>query len=122
MHDKLRMHLRFWKGEGPSLLLIPAGRNSFYDLDDYPRRFREPPAMWESEMARARTVVDWPTDGIPTVRPNLGVTFVPAMAGLPYDLPEDAMPWPGPPLSEDAIRDAARVDVRKRKAASVSHA
>ena len=106
MHHELRLHRRFWRGEGPSLLLIPAARNSLYDLDDYPRRFRDPQAMWESEMARARPVVDWPTDGVPTVRPNLGVTFVPAMAGLPFNLPEGAMPWPGEPLSEDTIRAA----------------
>ena len=113
MHDKLQLHRRFWRGEGPSLLLIPAGRNSFYDLEDYPRRFRDPRAMWESEMARARPLVDWPTDGIPTVRPNLGVTFVPAMAGLPFDLPEDAMPWPGGPLAADAVRAARDIDVKE---------
>ena len=111
MDEKLRQHRRFWRGEGASLLLLPAGRNGLYDLDDYPRRFRDPHAMWESEMARARPVVDWPTDGIPAVRPNLGVTFVPAMAGLPFDLPEGAMPWPGQPLTEDDIRAAAEVDV-----------
>ena len=55
--------------------------------------------MWHSEMRRAEPLIDWPTDGIPTVRLNLGVIFVPAMAGLDYQLPGDAMPWPGEPLA-----------------------
>jgi len=97
-------HQRFWRGEGPSLILIPAARHSLYNLNEYPRRFRDPQAMWESEMARARPLLDWPTDGIPTVRPNLGVIFIPAIAGQAFQLPKDAMPWPGPPLSKDAIR------------------
>jgi hypothetical protein len=67
--------------------------------------------MWESEMRRARAAVDWPTDGIPTVRPNLGVIFVPTMAGLGYDLKDEQMPWPGEPLGRDAIRAARDVDV-----------
>ena len=57
-------------------------------------------------MQRARPVVDWPTDGIPCVRPNLGVIWIPAMAGLNYFLPEAAMPWPGEPLSRAAILEA----------------
>jgi hypothetical protein len=82
-----------------------------YDLNDYPARFHDPRAMWESEIRRAEPVLDWPTDGLPTVRPNLGVIFVPAMAGLSYQLPPDAMPWPGEPLSRDAIRAARAVDL-----------
>ena len=62
-------------------------------------------------MRRAEPLVDWPTDGIPTVRPNLGVIFIPTMAGLGYKLPEGQMPWPGEPLSREAIRAAADVDV-----------
>ena len=103
MKQRIEQHEAFWRGDGPSLILIPAARNVLYDLNDYPRRFYDPAAMWESEMARARPVVDWPTDGIPTVRPNLGVTFVPAIAGLEFELREDSMPWPGTPLPEAAI-------------------
>jgi hypothetical protein len=111
MAEKRALHEAFWKGQGPSLILIPPGRQDLYDLRDYPTRFHHPRAMWESEVRRAAPVVDWPTDGIPTVRPNLGVIFVPAMAGLAYSTPDDSMPWPGEPLSRAAIRQARGVDV-----------
>jgi len=110
---KRALHETFWQGRGPSLILIPPGRQDLYDLDRYPARFRDPRAMWESETRRAEPVVDWPTDGIATVRPNLGVIFVPAMAGLEYRLPEDAMPWPGEPMPRAAIRAAAKTDVSR---------
>lgn len=106
---KIRMHDAFWRGQGPSLILIPAAEQDLYDLENYPARFLNPSAMWTSEMRRAEPVIDWPTDGIPCVRPNLGVIFVPAMAGLSYRLPEGSMPWPGDHLSREAIR-AARLD------------
>jgi hypothetical protein len=103
---KIEAHRRFWQGDGPCLILVPAARNTLYDLEGYPDRFHDPEAMWRSEMSRARPVIDWPTDGIPTVRPNLGVVFVPAIAGLDFRLPEAAMPWPGAPLPLDRIRAA----------------
>ena len=102
------MHEAFWRGQGPSLILIPPAQQDLYDLNDYPARFHDPQAMWESEMRRAEPLVDWPTDGIPTVRPNLGVIFVPAMAGLHYKLPPNSMPWPGEPLPRETIRAVAR--------------
>jgi hypothetical protein len=108
---KQALHEAFWRGEGPSLILIPPAQQELYDLTNYPARFRNPRAMWESEMRRAELVADWPTDGIPTVRPNLGVTFIPAMAGQSYHVPSDAMPWPGDPLSREAIRAIRSVDV-----------
>jgi len=108
---RIDAHERFWRGEGPCLILVPADDGRLYDLDDYPTRFHNPRGMWESEMRRAECVVDWPTDGIPTVRPNLGVVFVPSMAGLAYKLPEEQMPWPGSPLGRDAIRTARATDV-----------
>lgn len=111
LQEKRVQHEAFWRGEGPSLLLIPPGEQDLYDLNDYPARFHNPRAMWESEMRRATPLIDWPTDGIPTVRPNLGVVFVPAMAGLGYQLPGDAMPWPGEPLPREMIRRASDVDV-----------
>jgi hypothetical protein len=111
---KRAAHEAFWRGEGPNLILIPPGRQELYDLANYPARFHDPRAMWESEMRRAEPVVDWPTDGIPTVRPNLGVIFVPAIAGLGYHLPGDAMPWPGEPLEREAIRNARQVNVSER--------
>jgi len=67
--------------------------------------------MWEAEMSRARALVDWPTDGIPTVRPNLGVVFVPALAGQDFEIREGQMPWPGKPLERDAIRAARERDL-----------
>lgn len=108
---RVRRHEAFWRGEGPSLILIPPARQVLYDLANYPARFRDPLAMWESEMSRAAPVVGWPTDGIPTARPNLGVIFIPAMAGQRYRLPDDAMPWPGEPLSREQIRATRAVDV-----------
>ena len=109
--EKIRRHEDFWRGEGPCLMLTPTARMEQYDLDGYRERFERPDLMWEAEMRRARAVVDWPTDGIPTVRPNLGVIFIPAIAGTGYQVPEGAMPWPGDPLSREAIRASRSVDV-----------
>ena len=107
MEQKKRRHTDFWQGRGPSLILIPPhGDARQYDLTDYPRRFEDPRTMWEAEIARARQVPDWPTDGIPTVRPNLGVIVASALAGQDYHVEPNAMPWPGKPLLEETIRDA----------------
>lgn len=62
-------------------------------------------------MRRAEAIAGWPTDGIPAVRPNLGVVFVPSIAGQGYALDDDQMPWPGAPLCRDALRAARSVDV-----------
>ena len=48
--------------------------------------------MWEHEVRRARAVADWPTDGIPTVRPNLGEVFVTSLVGQGYELIESQHP------------------------------
>ncbi|MHC4574115.1 MAG: hypothetical protein ACYS76_08285, partial [Planctomycetota bacterium] len=115
---KIEMHKAFWRGEGPCLMLTPPGRDmgemwqvQIYDTGGYRERFYNPGQMWENEMARARPVLDWPTDGIPTVRPNLGVVFVPSMAGQRYEIREGLMPWCGEPLSPEQIRAARDVDV-----------
>ena len=108
---KTESHRRFWEGKGPSLLIVPADSGPLYDTTDYDRRFADPELMWEAEVRRARAVIDWPTDGIPTVRPNLGVVFIPSIAGQGYHVHTDQMPWPGEPLTEDAIRAARGVDV-----------
>ncbi len=107
----IEQHREFWAGRGPSLILIPAGDNTLYDLTAYPQRFRDPQAMWENEYERARKLIDWQTDGIPTVRPNLGVVLVPAMAGQDFQLVEDSMPWPGTPLEKNAIRAARGLEL-----------
>ncbi|MDP2337631.1 MAG: hypothetical protein Q8N05_14540 [Bacteroidota bacterium] len=104
MIEKITSHKRFWQGQGPSLILIPPSRAGLYDLNDYPRRFRDPQVMWKTEMKRAQAVIGWPTDGIPTIRPNLGVITIPAMAGQSFQTPENSMPWPGDPMSVEEIR------------------
>jgi hypothetical protein len=116
--EKIEMHKAFWNGEGPCLILVPPARDmkemwqvQIYDTGDYRERFYNPAKMWENEMARAKPVVDWPTDGIPTVRPNLGVIFVPSMAGQKYEIREGLMPWCGEPLRPEQIRAARDVDV-----------
>lgn len=109
--EKIARHRNFWNGAGPSLLLVPREDGPLYDTSDYARRFADPQLMWEAECRRAEAIVDWPTDGIPTVRPNLGVVFIPAIAGQDYELKPDQMPWPGAPLDMDAIRAARQVEV-----------
>lgn len=109
--EKKLAHQAFWRGEGPCLLLIPTAAMEQYDLAGYRERFENPELMWQAEMRRARPVLDWPTDGIPTVRPNLGVVFVPAIAGTDFRIPDGAMPWPGTPLTRDAIRAVNECDV-----------
>lgn len=111
MTDIINRHHAFWLGEGPCLILIPPEKQELYDVRDYPARFSDPQAMWEAEMRRAERVAAWPTDGIPTVRPNLGVVFVPSLAGQGFQLADDTMPWPGEPLSREALRAVRDVDV-----------
>lgn len=105
-------HRVFWTGEGPSLLFIPCGDVSLYktseaamyNLFDYPERFEDPEMMYAGEVARAQLMLDWPTDGIPTVRPNLGTIFVPACAGQGYKVQRGSLPWPGDHLSREEVR------------------
>ena len=113
--EKRDAHERFWRGEGPSLILVPTERSAQYDVEGYRQRFEDPRAMWDAEMRRARAVQGWPTDGIPTVRPNLGVVFIPVIAGQGYEIREGQMPWPGAPLDREAIRAAAELDVASTK-------
>ena len=113
--SKRKLHEKFWLGDGPSQILVPAQRSAQYDVEGYRRRFEDPRAMWDAEMRRARPILDWPTDGIPTVRPNLGVVFVPAIGGQGFEIREGQMPWPGAPLDRAAIRAIAEVDVASTK-------
>lgn len=107
---KIELHRRFWRGEGPCLILIPTENAAQYDTAGYRERFDNPALMWEAELRRAAPVVDWPTDGIPAVRPNLGVVFIPSIAGQGYEIREGQMPWPGQPLPREAIRAARAID------------
>lgn len=104
--ERKALHRAFWGGEGSSLILIPVGDVPLYDTTDYFARFHDPRKMWEAEIERARPVIDWPTDGIATVRPNLGTTFVPTLAGQECLVRDGQMPWTGPTLSREAIRAA----------------
>lgn len=113
--EKVELHTRFWQGKGPCLILIPTSQIPQYDTEGYAELFEHPLRMWHSEMHRARPVVGWPTDGIPTVRPNLGVVFIPGIAGQAYTVRDDAMPWPGKPLSRKAIRDLPAIALRETK-------
>ncbi|MHC4463107.1 MAG: hypothetical protein ACYS30_16995 [Planctomycetota bacterium] len=108
---KKALHERFWRGEGPSLILIPAGDIPLYDTTNYRARFYDPARMWESEMERAKRALDWPTDGIPTVRPNLGTIFVPALGGQKYLVQDDQMPWVLEALTKEAIRASGNISV-----------
>ena len=112
---KKQVHRAFWEGHGPSLLLLPAGSGPQYDTEDYVARFENPELMWEAEMRRARAIADWPTDGMPAVRPNLGVIFIPGAAGQPYEIRNDTMPWPGEPLSREEIRCLPARDIESSK-------
>lgn len=101
--ERIKLHSQFWQGDGPSLILIPAGDLPLYDTTEYAARFHDPRMMWESEIAKARSAIDWPTDGIPTVRPNLGTIFVPALTGQEYLVQDGQMPWVRTSLSREAI-------------------
>jgi len=109
----MEQHRRFWEGEGPSLLLLSPEIGSIHNTQDYRRNFNDPEAMWQSEMQRAHLLRDWPTDGIPTIRPNLGVIFIPSVAGQSYKVHDDQMPWPGDPLDLDVIRASRNADLEK---------
>ena len=109
--QKIEAHRRFWNGEGPCLILIPTPNIELYDLEGYPERFENPQLMWEAEMRRAELVRDWPTDGIPTVRPSLGVIFIPATMGLSYLIHDGQMPWPGESLSRETIRRCREIEI-----------
>ena len=111
MLTKIESHKAFWNGDGPCLILIPAAKMEAYDTVGYRELFYNPDKMWESETGRARPALGWPTDGIPTVRPNLGTIFIPTIAGQGYEIREGQMPWPGEHIDPEAIRASRQVDV-----------
>lgn len=108
---RIERHERFWQGDGPSLLFVPVTFRDLYDLDDYERRFAQPRLMYEAERARAEVIRDWPTDGIPTIRPNLGTIFIPSCVGQPYEVRPGAMPWPGKTFSRKELRARHRCTI-----------
>jgi len=113
LDEKIKSHARFWQGEGPCLILIPPPAEENGAAHDYAELFYQPEWMWDSQMRQAAAVPDWPTDGIPTVRPNLGVIFIPAIAGQRFEIRPGQMPWPGASLSRDEIRATLAVDIRQ---------
>jgi len=103
INDKITQHRAFWSGKGPSLLLTPAAKLALYDTKNYGAMYENPRKLWGSEYRRALTAVDWPTDGIATVRPNLGTTFIPTQFGQEVKIIDDQMPWSGAPITPEAI-------------------
>ena len=67
-------HEAFRRGEGLSLILIAAGEIPRCDTTDRHVGFYDPAKIWEAQIERARSVIDWPTNGIATVRPKLGLS------------------------------------------------
>ena len=118
--QRTAQHEAFWDGKGPSLILIPASRGPQYDTENYLERFHDPELMWAAEMRHARTTLDWPTDGIPTVRPNLGVIFIPGAVGQCYVVRQDQMPWTGAPLSRAEIRCLPTRDIESSELMSLA--
>ncbi|MFI4911520.1 MAG: hypothetical protein ACIAQZ_07620 [Sedimentisphaeraceae bacterium JB056] len=112
---KKQQHIDFWNGDGSSLIFIPTAQMCQYDVDDYESRFNNPDKMLEAELSRAKAVIDWPTDGIPTVRPNLGTVFIPAIAGQSYSITDGQMPWPGEYFSIEQIEQISAIDVQASK-------
>ncbi|AQQ72117.1 hypothetical protein SMSP2_02498 [Limihaloglobus sulfuriphilus] len=111
LNAKKQLHFTFWSGNGPSLIFIPSADLIQYDVDDYESRFSDPAKMYESEIKRASAIIDWPTDGIPTIRPNLGTIFIPAIAGQDYMIRDGQMPWPGSHFTVDQIRSLKNIDI-----------
>lgn len=122
MQERIQRQEAFGKDEGPNLILIPPSSGELHLLENYRRQYEDPQPMWEVQVRRTACIRDWPTDGIPTIRPNLGVTFIPSIMGQPVIVTDGAMPCPGEHLTEEAIRrapeiDPERSDVWKRAAA-----
>lgn len=119
LQAKMTYHKNFWDGNGPCLVLIPhgslnifaTGAAALYDLQDYPDRLHRPESMWQSEVSRAEAIIDWPTDGIPTIRPNLGTIFIPAIAGQDYVVQPGQMPWAGAVMNHDQFDKIRDIDV-----------
>lgn len=108
--DKYQDHLSVWKS-GKNLIfqenpaVIPAGFN-------HKEQYDSPEKMWSAENGNAVAYFKFPTDGIPVVRPNLGVVFIPAIAGQAVQFVNDEdMPWPGQHLTKDEIRQIPDLDI-----------
>lgn len=118
MEERVRRHKVFWKGSGPCLIFLPVGddpslrtgESALYDLESYPERFESPDLMRDYEISRAYFVNDWPTDGLPAVRPNLGTVFLPSLAGAGYRIVPGQMPWPGKTVGPELLSSLDDID------------
>ena len=59
---------------------------------DLHEQFFSPEAMLVAHLRRLVAVSSVPQDGLPCIRPNLGVVFVPSVFGLEPEVPPDVMP------------------------------
>jgi hypothetical protein len=113
--QKINLHKDFWQSNTSCLIFIPTAQMVQYDIANYEQRFYDPQKMWDSECRRAKAVLDWPTDGIPTIRPNLGTIFIPAIAGQEFVITDGQMPWPGEHLSIEKIAEIKNIDINSAK-------
>lgn len=113
IEQRKQLHKDFWQGKGRSLILIPTPQLKPYpsNMDNYKERFYSPRKMWEFESEQAQSVIQWPTDGLPTIRPNLGTIFIPAIAGQNYIMQDGQMPWPGRHFSFAQISAIKSLDI-----------
>ena len=116
---KKDFHKAFWEGKTPSLILIPRSDES-YNLSEYQECFYNPSKMLDSEISRSSGIDDWPTDGIACVRPNLGTIFIPSALGQTYLIQKDSMPWPGPNLTREQLKEIQKQDYLKSELISLA--
>ncbi|HBG26541.1 MAG: hypothetical protein A2Y10_01090 [Planctomycetes bacterium GWF2_41_51] len=109
--QKKQLHKDFWQSKTSCLIFIPSAQMVQYDTDNYEQRFYDPQKMWDAECKRATAVLDWPTDGIPAIRPNLGTIFIPSIAGQDFVIRDGQMPWPGEHLSIEQISEIRNIDI-----------
>jgi hypothetical protein len=109
--EKIKIHRSFWEGEIDNLIFIDYGEIAKYETVDYEKLFYNPELMLESEIERAKPVIDWSTDGIPALRANLGTIFIPAIAGQEYKIRDNQMPWTGEALEYSEILEVSGADI-----------
>ena len=56
--ETIAAHQKFWRGDGPCLILVPTGVMAQYDTEGCPRRFENPELMCGAEMHRALGQLD----------------------------------------------------------------
>ena len=119
---KKKLHRDFWDNKCSCLIFTPPSLddNALYDMSGYEQRFRCPQEMYNSEIERASAVIDWPTDGIPAIRPNLGTIFVPAIAGQGYRIRDGQMPWSSDHFSVEQIKAVKDINIEEAQILDVA--